>query len=77
MNKLYVRKNSGFTLLEVLITAVISSVMVLGLIGGATGFFSRDSQEQQKIATQQRLRLVSNVLMMYEKPDISIEVQTS
>jgi prepilin-type N-terminal cleavage/methylation domain-containing protein len=62
MNRLYVRKNSGFTLLEVLITAVISSVMVLGLIGGATGFFSRDSQEQQKIATQQRLRLVSTVL---------------
>jgi prepilin-type N-terminal cleavage/methylation domain-containing protein len=62
MNRPYVRKHNGFTLLEVLITAVISSVMVLGLIGGATGFFSRDSQEQQKIATQQRLRLVSNVL---------------
>jgi prepilin-type N-terminal cleavage/methylation domain-containing protein len=58
----YYRKKSGFTLLEVLITAVISSVMVFALIGGATGFFSRDSQEQQKIATQQRLRLVSNVL---------------
>jgi prepilin-type N-terminal cleavage/methylation domain-containing protein len=62
MSRRYIRKNRGFTLLEVLITAVISSVIVLGLIAGATGFFSRDSQEQQKIATQQRLRLVSNVL---------------
>lgn len=58
----YLRKNNGFTLLEVLITAAISSVMVLALISGATGYFSRDSQEQQRVFAQQRLRLVTSVI---------------
>jgi type II secretory pathway pseudopilin PulG len=59
--KIYsLRKNRGFTLLEVLIAGVASGVMVLGLISGASGFFNRDSQERQKILTQQRLRLVTS-----------------
>jgi prepilin-type N-terminal cleavage/methylation domain-containing protein len=62
MKTSYVRTNSGFTLFEVLVTAIISSVMVLALISGATGFFSRDSQEQQRVLAQQRLRLVTSVI---------------
>jgi type II secretory pathway pseudopilin PulG len=59
--KIYsLRKNRGFTLLEVLIAGVASGVMVLGLISGASGFFNRDIQERQKILTQQRLRLVTS-----------------
>ncbi|MGA7955180.1 MAG: prepilin-type N-terminal cleavage/methylation domain-containing protein [Gloeobacterales cyanobacterium] len=59
--KIYsLRKSNGFTLVEVLIAGVASGVMVLGLIGGASGFFSRDSQERQQILTQQRLRLVTS-----------------
>jgi type II secretory pathway pseudopilin PulG len=59
--KIYsLRKSRGFTLVEVLIAGVASGVMVLGLISGASGFFSRDSQERQKILTQQRLRLVTS-----------------
>jgi prepilin-type N-terminal cleavage/methylation domain-containing protein len=56
------RKQNGFTLIEVLIAAFISTVMFSGLIVGATGFFRRDSQEQQKVQLQQRLRLVSSVV---------------
>jgi prepilin-type N-terminal cleavage/methylation domain-containing protein len=62
MKTRYLRKHNGFTLLEVLLTAIISSVMVLALISGATGFFSRDSQEQQRVLAQQRLRLVTSVI---------------
>jgi type II secretory pathway pseudopilin PulG len=59
--KIYsLRKSRGFTLVEVLIAGVASGVMVMGLISGASGFFSRDSQERQKILTQQRLRLVTS-----------------
>jgi type II secretory pathway pseudopilin PulG len=54
------RKSRGFTLVEVLVAGVASGVMVLGLISGASGFFSRDSQERQMILTQQRLRLVTS-----------------
>ncbi len=59
---MYHRKKHGFTLVEVLIAAFISTVMFSGLIVGATGFFRRDSQEQQKVQLQQRLRLVSSVV---------------
>jgi type II secretory pathway pseudopilin PulG len=59
--KIYsLRKNRGFTLLEVLVAGVASGVMVMGLISGASGFFNRDFQERQKILTQQRLRLVTS-----------------
>ncbi len=57
-----IRKGRGFTLVEVLVASVASAVMVLGLIGGASGYFSRDSQERQKILTQQRLRLVTSAM---------------
>jgi prepilin-type N-terminal cleavage/methylation domain-containing protein len=57
-----IRKSRGFTLIEVLVASVASAVMVLGLIGGASGYFSRDSQERQKILTQQRLRLVTSAM---------------
>jgi prepilin-type N-terminal cleavage/methylation domain-containing protein len=59
---MYHRKQHGFTLTEVLIAAFLSTVMFSGLIVGTTGFFRRDSQEQQKVQLQQRLRLVSAVV---------------
>lgn len=56
------RNRRGFTLVEILVTSIMSGVMVLGFLTVTTDFFKRDSSQRQQILAQQQLRLAAQVM---------------